>query len=186
MSANAIIGEAESKMKKALNAVLQEFSSLRTGRAVPALLDRVEVEFYGSMSPIKQMASVSVPDSRTLAIQPYDRNTLGAIEKAILKSDLGLTPTSDGSTLRILFPPPTEERRKELAKLAKKEAEEGKVALRNVRRDENDKLKALEKKNELTQDESKRLQDQLQKLTDRYVQEIEQALSKKEAEIMEV
>lgn len=183
---NAIVAEAEDKMKKAVNAVLHEFAALRTGRATPALLDRIEVEYYGTPTPIKSLASMAVPDARTLSIQPFDRNSLAAIEKAILKSDLGLTPNSDGVSLRIAFPAPTEERRKELVKLAKKEAEEGKVALRNVRRDENDKIKAQEKKNDITQDESKRLQDQLQKLTDRYVQEIDQALAKKEAEIMEV
>lgn len=181
-----VMTEAEEKMKKAIARVQQEFASLRTGRAVPAILDRVEVEYYGSMTGIKTLASISVPDARTLQISPFDRSALSAIEKAILKSDLGLTPTSDGQTLRIVFPPPTEERRKELVKLAKKEAEEGKVAIRNVRRDEVEKIKAAEKKSEITQDDSKRMQDQLQKLTDRYVQELDKLLASKEAEIMEV
>lgn len=181
-----VISEAEDKMKKAVARVQQEFAALRTGRAAPALLDRVDVDYYGAATPIKSLATVSVPDGRTLQISPFDRSALSAIEKAILKSDLGITPNSDGQTLRIVFPPPTQERRKELAKLAKKEAEEGKVAIRNVRRDEVDKVKAAEKKSEITQDESKRLQDQLQKLTDRYVAELDKALASKEAEIMEV
>ncbi|MNK62438.1 Ribosome-recycling factor [compost metagenome] len=181
-----VMSEAEEKMKKAIARVLQEFASLRTGRAAPAILDRVEVDYYGSMTAIKSIATISVPDARTLQISPFDRSALSAIEKAILKSDLGITPNSDGQTLRIVFPPPTQERRKDLAKLAKKEAEEGKVAIRNVRRDEVDKVKAAEKKSEITQDDSKRMQDQLQKLTDRYVAELDKALASKEAEIMEV
>lgn len=181
-----VIAEAEDKMKKTIVRIQQEFAAIRTGRAAPAILDRVEVDYYGSSTPIKSIASVATPDARTLTIQPFDRTALSAIEKAILKSDLGLTPNSDGQTLRIVFPPPTQERRKELAKLAKREAEEGKVALRNVRRDEQDKIKAAEKKNEITQDDAKRMQDQLQKLTDRYVGEIDRLLTTKEAEIMEV
>jgi len=183
---NTVITEAEDKMKKTITRIQQEFAAIRTGRAAPAILDRVEVEYYGSMTAIKAIASVSTPDARTLMIQPFDRSALSAIEKAILKSDLGITPTNDGQTLRIVFPPPTQERRKELVKLAKKEAEEGKVALRNVRRDEQDKIKAAEKKSEITQDDSKRLQDQLQKVTDRFVAEIDKLLATKEAEIMEV
>lgn len=183
---NTVINEAEDKMKKTIARIQQEFAAIRTGRAAPAILDRVEVEYYGSMTAIKSVASVSTPDARTLMIQPFDRSALTAIEKAILKSDLGLTPTNDGQTLRIVFPPPTQERRKELVKLAKKEAEEGKVAIRNVRRDEQDKIKAAEKKSEITQDDAKRLQDQLQKVTDRFVAEIDKLLTAKEAEIMEV
>lgn len=181
-----MIADAEEKMKKAIQALQKEYAAIRTGRSSPALLDRIEVEYYGMPTPIKQMATVSVPDARTLMISPFDKKSLTAIEKAILKSDLGITPSNDGSTIRIAFPPPTEERRKELVKVAKKEAEEAKVALRNIRRDENERIKAEEKKSELTQDDSKRLQEQLQKLTDRYVSEIEQILSAKEAEIMEV
>ncbi len=183
---NTVITEAEDKMKKTIARISQEFAAIRTGRAAPAILDRVEVEYYGSMTAVKAIASISTPDARTLAIQPFDRAALSAIEKAILKSDLGLTPTNDGQTLRIGFPPPTQERRKDLVKLAKKEAEEGKVAIRNVRRDEQDKIKAAEKKSEITQDDAKRLQDQLQKVTDRYVAEIDKLLASKEAEIMEV
>ncbi len=181
-----VMPEAEEKMKKAIARVMQEFASLRTGRAAPALLDRVDVDYYGSSTPIKSLASISVPDARTLQITPFDRTALSAIEKAILKSDLGLNPNSDGQNLRIVFPPPTQERRKELAKIAKKEAEEGKVAIRNIRRDEVDRVKAAEKKSEITQDDSKRMQEQLQKLTDRYVAELDKSLASKEAEIMEV
>lgn len=183
---NTVITEAEDKMKKTIVRIQQEFAAIRTGRAAPAILDRVEVEYYGAMTAIKAISSVSTPDARTLMIQPFDRAALSAIERAILKSDLGLTPTNDGQTLRIGFPPPTQERRKELVKLAKKEAEEGKVAIRNVRRDEQDKIKGAEKKSEITQDDVKRLQDQLQKVTDRYVAEIDKLLASKEAEIMEV
>lgn len=183
---NAIIAEAEEKMKKAVARIQQEFAAIRTGRAAPAILDRVEVEYYGSPTSIKTIASIATPDARTMTIQPFDRSSLGLIEKAILKSDLGLTPNNDGQVIRIAFPPPTQERRKELAKLAKKEAEEGKVAIRNVRRDEQDKIKAIEKKSEITQDDSKRLQEQLQKLTDRFTGEIDKLLATKEAEIMEV
>lgn len=181
-----LIAESEDKMKKALAALLKEYATIRTGRAAPALLDRVEAEYYGNPTPLKQMATVSVPDARTLVISPFDKKSLGAIEKAIMKSDLGITPTNDGSVIRIVFPPPTEERRKELVKVAKKHAEETKVAIRNIRRDEIEKIKAQEKKSELTQDDSKRLQEQLQKLTDQYVKETDQVLSSKEAEIMEV
>lgn len=183
---NPIIAEAEEKMKKAVARIQQEFAAIRTGRAAPAILDRVEVEYYGSPTAIKAIASIATPDARTMTIQPFDRSSLGLIEKAIMKSDLGLTPNNDGQIIRIAFPPPTQERRKELAKLAKKEAEEGKVAIRNVRRDEQDKIKAIEKKSEITQDDSKRLQEQLQKLTDRFTGEIDKLLATKEAEIMEV
>ncbi|MBI6546446.1 MAG: ribosome recycling factor [Cyanobacteria bacterium NC_groundwater_1444_Ag_S-0.65um_54_12] len=181
-----VLEEADHKMKKAVEKVLEEHAAIRTGRASAALLDRIEADYYGTPTPIKQIASVSLPDVRTLLLTPYDKLALAAIEKAIQKSDLGLNPSNDGQVIRLVFPLPTEERRKELVKLAKKEAEEGKVAIRNVRRDEIEKLKALEKKGELAQDESKHLQAELQKATDRYNGEIERALAVKEAEIMEV
>lgn len=183
---NSFIPEAEEKMKKTIARISQEFAAIRTGRAAPAILDRIEVEYYGTPTPIKQMASVSTPDARTIAIQPYERTALATIERAILKSDLGLTPTNDGQMLRLNFPPLTTDRRKELVKLARKEGEEGKVAIRNVRRDEHEKIKAAEKKSELTQDEAKRLNEQLQKVTDRFVAEIDRLMATKEAEIMEV
>ncbi|MEB3237639.1 MAG: ribosome recycling factor [Candidatus Sericytochromatia bacterium] len=182
----ALIVEAEGRMKKAVDRVVHELASIRSGRAVPALLDRIEAEYYGTPTPVKQMATISAPDARTLMITPYDRTALSAIEKAIQKSDLGINPGNDGQNLRLVFPPPTEERRRELVKIAKREAEEGKVVVRNVRRDENDRVKALEKKSELTQDQSKALQDQLQKLTDRTTAEIDRLVTAKEAEILEI
>ena len=185
-SARAIVSEAEHKMRKAVERVLQEYATIRSGRAAPAILDRVEVEYYGAPTPIKQIATISAPDARTLLVTPFDKSALKAIEKGIQQSDLGLNPNNDGQVIRPVFPPPTEERRKDLVKLAKKEAEEGKIAIRNVRRDEMDKVKALEKKSEINQDESKGFQDQLQKLTDRFVNEVDKTLTAKEAEIMEV
>jgi ribosome recycling factor len=183
---DTLIPQTREKMQKAVARVQQEFAAIRTGRATPAILDRVEVEYYGTMSAIKSLANISSPDARTLLIQPYDRSSMGLIEKAILKSDLGLTPSNDGQVIRIVFPLPTEERRKELVKLAKKESEEGKVAIRNVRRDEQDRIKSAEKKSEITQDDSKRLQEQIQKLTDQFVSEIDKLLAAKESEILEV
>ncbi|MEB3298842.1 MAG: ribosome recycling factor [Candidatus Sericytochromatia bacterium] len=182
----AILAEAEGRMRKAVDRVVHELASIRSGRAVPAILDRIEAEYYGTPTPVKQMATISAPDARTLMITPYDRTALSAIEKAIQKSDLGINPGNDGQNLRLAFPPPTEERRRELVKIAKREAEEGKIVVRNVRRDENDRVKALEKKGELTQDQSKVLQDQLQKLTDRTTAEIDRLVTAKEAEILEI
>ncbi|HBN08305.1 MAG TPA: ribosome recycling factor [Cyanobacteria bacterium UBA8530] len=181
-----LIADSEEKMKKTIASLQKELVTIRTGRASPALLDRIEADYYGTPTSIKQMASVSVPDARTLLISPFEKKSLGTIEKALMKSDLGITPNNDGIVLRLIFPAPTEERRKELVKVAKKHAEETKIAIRNIRRDENEKIKALEKKSDLTQDDSKKLQEQLQKLTDRYINETEQVLSGKEAEIMEV
>ncbi|MBM3260319.1 MAG: ribosome recycling factor [Candidatus Sericytochromatia bacterium] len=181
-----LVSEAEGRMRKAVDRVVHELASIRSGRAVPALLDRIEAEYYGTPTPVKQMATISSPDARTLLITPYDRTALSAIEKAIQKSDLGINPGNDGQNLRLVFPPPTEERRRELVKIAKREAEEGKVVVRNVRRDENDRVKALEKKGELTQDQSKALQDQLQKLTDRTTADIDRLVAAKEAEILEI
>ncbi|MEB3204181.1 MAG: ribosome recycling factor [Candidatus Sericytochromatia bacterium] len=182
----ALVSEAEGRMRKAVDRVVHELASIRSGRAVPALLDRIEAEYYGTPTPVKQMATISSPDARTLLITPYDRTALSAIEKAIQKSDLGINPGNDGQNLRLVFPPPTEERRRELVKIAKREAEEGKIVVRNVRRDENDRVKALEKKGDLTQDQSKALQDQLQKLTDRTTADIDRLVAAKEAEILEI
>jgi ribosome recycling factor len=182
----ALVSEAEGRMRKAVDRVQHELASIRSGRAVPALLDRIEAEYYGTPTPVKQMATISSPDARTLLITPYDRTALSAIEKAIQKSDLGINPGNDGQNLRLVFPPPTEERRRELVKIAKREAEEGKVVVRNVRRDENDRVKALEKKGDLTQDQSKAVQDQLQKLTDRTTADIDRLVAAKEAEILEI
>ncbi len=186
LAASKIREEAEHKMKRAVARVLEEFAAIRTGRAAPAILDRIEADYYGTPTPIKSIAAISSPDARTLVITPYDRTALGAIEKGILKSDLGLNPSNDGQVIRLVFPVPTEERRRELVKLARKECEEGKIAIRNVRRDDVDKIKALEKKGEIPQDESKHQQDALQKTTDRFIVELDKTLATKEAEIMEV
>jgi ribosome recycling factor len=172
-------------MDKAVGALKRDLSTLRAGRATPALLDRVQVEYYGSMTPINQLANINTPDTRTLLIQPWDKSSLGAIEKAIQKSDLGLTPSNDGSTIRIGIPMLTEERRTELVKMTKKFGEEAKVAIRNIRRDANDDIKKLEK-TEISEDESRRHQEDVQKTTDKWIAEVDKVLAAKEKEIMEV
>jgi len=176
---------AEERMEKAIGALKRDLSTLRAGRATPALLDRIQVEYYGTPTPVNQLATVNTPDSRTLLIQPWDKSSLSAIEKAIMKSDLGITPTNDGSAIRLVMPALTEERRSELVKLTKKFGEEAKVAIRNIRRDANDDIKKLEK-DQISEDESKRHQDDIQKLTDRFVAEVDKVLVAKEKEIMEV
>ncbi len=178
--------DAENKMLKCVDSTRGEFASIRTGRATPALLDRLHVEAYGASVPLKQVASVSVPDSRSLVIAAFDRNTVGDIRKAIEKSDLGLTPNIDGNQIRLMIPPLNEERRKDLVKVVKKKGEDGKIAVRNVRHKVHDDLKAQLKDHKITEDESKRMQDQLQKLTDRFVKEIDQLIASKEKEILEV
>ncbi|HEX7057955.1 MAG TPA: ribosome recycling factor [Bacilli bacterium] len=182
---NAIIKQAEERMEKALQALKKELSSLRAGRANPALLDRVHVDYYGTPTPINQLATIGTPDPRTLTIQPWDKSALGDIEKAILKSDLGLTPSNDGSLIRISLPMLTAERRAELVKLTKKLGEEAKVAIRNIRRDANDDIKKLEKTT-ISEDESRRHQEDIQKKTDKYILEVDKTLAQKEKEIMEV
>ncbi|TDF98196.1 ribosome recycling factor [Paenibacillus piri] len=176
---------AEDRMDKAIGSLKRELSSLRAGRATPALLDRVQVEYYGAMTPVNQLANINTPDSRTLMIQPWDKSSLSAIEKAIMKSDLGLTPSNDGSVIRIVIPALTEERRAELVKMTRKFGEEAKVAIRNVRRDANDEIKKLEK-NGISEDESRKHQEDIQKSTDKYIGEVEKVLAAKEKEIMEV
>ncbi len=176
--------EAEEKMEKSLQNTRKEFQSIRTGRANPALLQRVHVEYYGSETPLQQLATVSVPEPRMLMIQPFDKNALSEIDRAIQKSDLGLTPNNDGKVIRLNIPPLTEERRRDYVKLAKKVAEEGKVAVRNIRRDAIDSLKKLEKDG-LPKDALKGLQDEMQALTDKYVAKLDAATEEKEAEIME-
>lgn len=173
-------------MSKAVDSTRSEFASIRTGRATPALLDRLHVEAYGSAVPLKQVASVSAPDARSLVIAAFDRNTVGDIRKAIEKSDLGLTPNVDGNQIRLIIPPLNEERRKDLVKILKKKAEEGKIAVRNVRHKIHDDLKTQLKDHKITEDDSKRLQDQLQKITDKFVKEIDSLVAVKEKEIMEV
>lgn len=181
----AIKKDAEERMEKALGALKRDLVTLRAGRASAAMLDRVQADYYGSLTPINQMGAINTPDTRTLTITPWDKTALSAIEKAILKSDLGLTPANDGSIIRLNIPPLTEERRAELAKSTKKFGEEAKVAIRNIRRDANDEIKKKEK-GEISEDESRRHQEDVQKLTDKFVAEVDKILAAKEKEIMEV
>jgi len=178
--------EIESQMQKAVEATQRSFNTVRTGRANASILDRVMVEYYGSPTPLRSLANISIPDASTITIQPFDRTTLNIIEKAINLSDVGLTPNNDGSIVRLNIPPLTSDRRKEFAKLAAKFAEEGKVSVRNVRRDAVDSVRKQEKSGEVSEDEARDLQDSIQKLTDRYVTKIEQLLSEKETEITTV
>ena len=186
MDKDTIMLDAEERMEKALVALDRDFGKLRTGRATTALVDSIKVDYYGTPTPVSQMSSVSVPDSRTLAIQPWDKGGMALIEKAILKSDLGLTPVSDGIVIRISIPPLTEERRKDLSKVAKKYSEDGKVALRNIRRDANEGLKKLEKDKVLTEDDLKKATEEVQKLTDKFVVLVDKKLQAKEKEIMDI
>lgn len=176
---------AEERMDKAIQALKRDLSTLRAGRATPALLDRIQVEYYGAPTPLNQLANINTPDSRTLMIQPWDKSSLADIERAIMKSDLGLTPANDGAMIRLSIPPLTEERRTELVKFTKKFGEEAKVAIRNIRRDANDDIKKLEK-SDISEDESRRHQDDIQKATDKFVAEVDKVLAAKEKEIMEV
>lgn len=176
---------AEERMAKALDALRRDLSTLRAGRASAAMLDRVQAEYYGALTPVNQLGTINTPDSRTLIIQPWDKSALAAIEKAILKSDVGLTPANDGTIIRLNIPPLTEERRADLVKSTKKFGEEAKVAIRNIRRDANDDIKKKEK-GEISEDESRRHQDDIQKTTDRFVAEVDKILAAKEKEIMEV
>jgi len=178
--------DIEDKMNKTVEVLRKEYASLRAGRATPALLEKIQVDYYGTPTPINQLANVSVPEARLLIIQPWDKSTVPSIEKAILKSDLGITPTGDGNVIRISVPQLTEERRKELVKVVKKKAEEAKVAVRNLRRDANDRIKAAEKKNVISEDDAKRGQDEIQKLTDKHILSIDKTAEVKEKEIMEV
>ncbi|MFB9329732.1 ribosome recycling factor [Paenibacillus aurantiacus] len=181
----AIKKNAEERMDKAIGALKRDLATLRAGRATPALLDRVQVEYYGAMTPVNQLANINTPDTRTLMIQPWDKSSVSAIEKAIMKSDLGLTPSNDGASIRLSIPALTEERRAELVKLTKKFGEEAKVAIRNIRRDANDDIKKLEK-GEISEDESRRHQEDIQKSTDKFTAEVDKVLAAKEKEIMEV
>jgi ribosome recycling factor len=184
MSTTEVIRDAEETMKKAVANLMKEFQTIRTGRANPALLDRVEVDYYGTPTPLKSLANISTPDGRSLLIQPYDKSGLKDIEKAIHNSGLGLTPNSDGTVIRITIPQLTEERRKEMTKTVKKFGEEAKIAVRNIRREGADELKKL--KGELSEDEIKRQEEALQKVTDKYVKEVDKHVHDKEVDIMEV
>ena len=178
--------DAESKMNKALEATRSDFASIRTGRASPQLLDRLQVEAYGSTGPLKQVASVNSPDGRSLLATAFDKSAVGAIRKAIETSDLGVNPNVDGATIRLSIPALTEERRKDLVKLIKKKSEEHKVAVRNVRHKANDDVKAMAKNGTITDDQIKRGTDQVQKLTDKFIKQIDDLVHGKEKEIMEV
>lgn len=180
----AVLKDMETRMQVAVDLLAREFSGLRTGRANTALLDAVRVEAYGAVTPINQMASLAVPDPKTLVIQPWDTSQIAAIEKAILKSDLGLTPANDGKVIRLVMPALTEERRKQLAKTVGKFAEDARVAIRNVRREANEKLKTLAKDKKVSQDEERRGHDLIQKGTDKYVAKVEELAKKKEQEIL--
>lgn len=178
--------DANDRMEKAISSLKKELATVRAGRANPSLLDKVMVEYYGALTPLNQLANVNTPDPRTLVIQPWDKTVLSEIERAIQKADLGVLPNNDGTIIRINIPQLTEERRKELVKLVKKIGEESKVAIRNIRRDANDEMKKLEKAKEISEDELRRTQDEIQKLTDKYVSDVDQLINKKEKEILEV
>ncbi len=176
----------EDKMKKTISVLEAEMKAVRAGRANPAILDKVTVEYYGAQSPLTQIASVSVPDARSILIQPWDASILGEIEKAILKSDIGITPNNDGKAVRLNFPPLTEERRKELVKGIRKKGEDSKVAIRSIRRDAMEDAKVQKKNGEITEDDVKNLEKDIQKLTDNYIKDIDSIIASKEKEILEV
>ena len=178
--------DLEASMRKSVEATQRNFNTIRTGRANPSLLDKLSIDYYGADTPLKALATLSTPDSQTIQIQPFDRGSMALIEKAIAMSDLGLTPNNDGKVIRINIPPLTADRRKDFVKLASKYAEEGKVGLRNLRRDAIDKVKKLEKDGDLSEDQSRDEQDNIQKLTDRYIAEVEKHLADKEADILKV
>lgn len=183
---NKIKSDAKERMEKTVQSLRKDLASVRAGRATPSLLDKVQVEYYGTMTPINQLANVSAPEPRLLVIQPWDKSSIANIEKAIQKSDLGITPNNDGDVIRINIPALTEERRMELVKVVKKSGEEAKVSIRNIRREANDSLKRMEKSGDISEDEGRRHQEDIQKLTDGYVKQIDAAVDSKEKDIMAV
>ena len=183
---NTIKQDVEERMTKTISVLRSDLASIRTGVASPALLDKITVDYYGAPTPINQMANISVPEPRMLAIQPWDKSAMPQIEKAILKSDIGITPTSDGTVIRLVMPQLTQENRKDLVKRIKKKGEDAKVSVRNIRRDGNDDLKGLETSKDITEDESKGAQDDIQKMTDKFIAEIDKVIDNKEKEIMTV
>ncbi len=183
---SAELNEIEQTMQKAVEAAQRAFNTIRTGRANAALLDKVNVEYYGSPTPLKSLANISTPDASTLMVQPYDPSSISLIEKAISLSDVGLVPNNDGNVVRLNIPPLTNERRKEFVKIAAKYAEEGRVSVRNIRRDGIDQVRKQEKNSDISEDESRDLQDEIQKLTDKYTAKIDEALADKEKDIMTV
>lgn len=183
---NDILADSEDRMKKTIDHLLGDFASLRAGRANPAMLDKIMVNYYGTPTPINQMANINVPEARLLVIQPWDKGSIADIEKAIMKSDLGITPSNDGNVIRLAIPQLTEERRKDVVKVVKKRAEEAKVAIRNIRREANDLIKASEKDKLVSEDESKKGLDSIQKVTDKSIKDVDQVLLAKEKDILEV
>jgi ribosome recycling factor len=186
MTADSTLKDAEHKMGRAIEVTREEFTTVRTGRATPAILNRLTVDYYGAPTPLNQLASFSVPEPRLLVIQPYDKNAMSAMEKAIMQSDLGLTPSNDGNVIRLAFPQLTEERRKELIKVVHQRSEDGRVSVRNVRRHAKEELERLQKDGEISEDDLARAEKELQKTTDRFVGEIDEMLRHKEQELMEV
>jgi ribosome recycling factor len=186
MSVNELLQDTEHRMKQAIEAMIHDFGTYRTGRATPNILDRVTVDYYGTETPINQVANVSIPEARQLLIQPYEKSMVPLIERAIMKSDLGINPVNDGSGIRLNFPQMTEDRRKEMVKQVHARIEQTRVAVRNVRRDANDGLKNLEKKKEITEDEVKGNENKVQKLTDQYIAKADELGKKKEEELMQV
>lgn len=178
--------DAEARMSKSIDSLKTNLNKVRTGRAHPSLLDNISVDYYGSDTPLNQVGNVTVPDARTLAITVFDKSMIGAVEKAILASDLGLNPSSQGTLIRIPLPPLTEERRKDLVKVVKGEGENGKIAIRNIRRDANSDVKSLNKEKEISDDEMHQAEDEIQKITDKFVKQVDQLLVEKEAELMEI
>jgi ribosome recycling factor len=178
--------DAEQRMGKAVEALRRELATVRTGRASPALIEHLRIDYYGTPTPLNQLATIAVPDARLLTIQPWDKNALGPIEKSIQKSDLGLNPSNDGNIIRLAIPPLTEDRRKDMVKTVHKKVEEGRVSIRNVRRDAHDMLRELLREKEISEDEEHRAQEQLQKVTDRFIAEAEDVGQEKERELLEV
>lgn len=183
---DARLNQYDEKMSKSVDALASEYASIRAGRANPHILDKLKVDYYGTPTPFQQVANISVPEARMIQIQPWESSLIKEIEKAIINSDLGLTPNNDGKVVRLIFPELTEERRKELVKDVKKKAENAKVAVRNIRRDANDALKKMNKDSEISEDELKQLEGEIQKLTDKYVAEIDKAMDDKSNEIMTI
>lgn len=179
-----IIKKADEKMNKTVEALKRELASMKAGRANPAMLDKIEAEYYGTMTPINQLANISVPEPRVLAIQPWDKGSFKAIEKAILKSDLGINPSSDGEMIRLVIAELTEETRKNIVKNIKKDGEDSKVAIRSIRRDCNDKIKVLKKESDISEDEIKKAEDEIQKKTDAFIKQVDKIVEAKEKEIM--
>ncbi|MFN2590942.1 MAG: ribosome recycling factor [Actinomycetota bacterium] len=186
MAVDDILRDAGHKMKSAVSVIQDELASIRTGRANPKLLDRLSVDYYGSSVPLNQLSSISVPEPRLLVLQPFDKSAIGSIEKAIMSSDLGLTPSNDGNVIRLAFPPLTEERRKELTRMAKDRGEEGRVAVRNVRRHAKDTMERMQRDHEISEDDLKRAEKELQRLTDLHVAEVDRIMEHKEKERLEV